>query len=78
MNLDEVGWSFFFSPLSSDKVKEPFQLLFFCFNRRAYGTAVRIFIGRVTFLESRASKSIRLGNMISDEVECEIEGGLSV
>src|SRR6266446_3688867 len=33
-------WSFFFSPLSSDKVKEPCQPLFLCFNRNSYGMAV--------------------------------------
>src|SRR5258708_6715643 len=33
-------WNSFLSPPSSDRVKEPFQPLFFCFNRRAYGTAV--------------------------------------
>src|SRR5258708_4420829 len=30
----------FFSPLSSDKVKEPCQPLFLCFNRKPYGTRV--------------------------------------
>src|SRR6266481_2865550 len=33
-------WNSFLSPPSSDRAKEPFQPLFFCFNRRAYGTAV--------------------------------------
>jgi hypothetical protein len=34
-------WCFFFSPLSSDRVKEPFQPLFFlCFNQVSYGMAV--------------------------------------
>src|SRR6266481_6473563 len=36
-------WNSFLSPPSSDRAKEPFQPLFFCFNRRAYGTAVIIF-----------------------------------
>src|SRR6266436_2421694 len=36
-------WNSFLSPPSSDRAKEPFQPLFFCFNRRAYGTAVVIF-----------------------------------
>ena len=33
-------WNSFLTPPSSDRVKEPFQPLFFCFNRRAYGTGV--------------------------------------
>src|SRR5260370_25448125 len=33
-------WNSFLTAPSSDRVKEPFQPLFFCFNRRAYGTGV--------------------------------------
>src|SRR5271166_1990952 len=36
-------WNSFLTPLSSDRAKEPFQPLFFCFHRRAYGTAVSSF-----------------------------------
>jgi hypothetical protein len=34
-------WCFFFSPLSSDRVKEPFQPLFLRFNQDSYGMAVK-------------------------------------
>src|SRR5262245_27890300 len=33
----------FFSPLSSDRVKEPFQPLFLCFNQDSYGMVVQKF-----------------------------------
>src|SRR5215831_14540229 len=48
LSLDGVGLVFlFFSPLSSDRVKEPFQPLFLCFNQDSYGMVV-------SFLPSRA------------------------
>ena len=38
------GWFgiLFYSPLSSGRVKEPCQPLFFCFNQNSYGTAVNL------------------------------------
>src|SRR5271166_678237 len=41
-------WNSFLTPLSSDRAKEPFQPLFFCFHRRAYGTAVKMINGTTT------------------------------
>jgi hypothetical protein len=38
--LMRLVWNSFLSPPSSDRAKEPFQPLFFCFNQTAYGTAV--------------------------------------
>jgi hypothetical protein len=40
LSLDAVGLCFFLSPRSSDRVKEPFQPLFLCFNRNDYGMRV--------------------------------------
>src|ERR1700746_4065568 len=34
-------WYFFFSPLLSGRVKEPFQPLFLCFNSKPYGMRVK-------------------------------------
>jgi hypothetical protein len=40
MSLEAVGLVIFFSPLSSDRVKEPCQPLFLCLNPNSYGMAV--------------------------------------
>src|SRR5215813_4644269 len=50
LSLDAVGLVFlFFSPLSSDRVKEPFQPLFLCFNQDSYGMVVKIKTGLEMF-----------------------------
>jgi hypothetical protein len=42
LSLHAVGLVLFFSPLSSDRVKEPFQPLFLSFNQDSYGTAAAV------------------------------------
>jgi hypothetical protein len=41
LSLDAVGLVFLFLPLPSDRVKEPFQALFLCFNEDSYGMALK-------------------------------------